>query len=681
MDTTVQNDRLSRDSGPSSATGSGHRHLMRLLPLLAATCLGTGAALGTGHWLAGRLPQLNPDSGSTRLELIRRLAPDPGLRREAALLLLARAEGDPGRQRRLLANQAWGSDGVAAVVLKHAALAATALGKQREAEELWTQLLRRFPQEPPTADALYALGRQRPSLHEQLFQRFAAHPAALAAALERGQADHLARWGARWPGAAALLQAACGKRLSAERRDLLAGALAQLGDRKAAGQCLRGQPAGGRTTLAIARAQLHGDQAQVEEAEDQLLALALREPRSPEGQQAARLLSEGTGAGNLARVRRLPAPLLSLAPAQARLALAAGVAGNLEPAFAVLRRWPADPASWDLQWKLARHEALGQRWRQSAKLLAPERSRGLPAGLAARQLFWLGLSEWEQGQHQAARRRWADLRRDHPGGYYGWRASVRLGLEPGRIRSIGRDGLPPTRWQPLASGQPLLDQLWRLDQRLEAWESWRQRRGGQAPQDGGEMLVEGRLRRGINDHWLGLGQLEQAQLLLTSSSCRERQRLERSLREIPLAEVFDQAARTSGVPASLLAAVARQESRFSPGVRSVAGAIGLMQLMPDTANELAGLNLNASELIDPRRNANLGGRYLAQLLSLWRGDPILAVASYNAGPGAVGRWITSSLQSQPELWVEAIPYPETRLYVKKVLGNLWSLRTDPVPRC
>jgi soluble lytic murein transglycosylase len=654
---------------------------MRLLPLLAATCLGTSAALGIGHWLAGRLPQLSPDSGSRGLELLRRLAPDPVLRREATLLLLARAEGDPGRQRQLLANQAWGNDGVAAVVLKHSALAATALGQQRDAEKLWNQLLRRFPNAAPTADALYALGQQRPSLHRQLFQRFAAHPAALAAALERRQADHLARWGARWPGAAALFREACAGRLSGERRDRLAGALARLGDRAAAGQCLRGQPAGAGTALAIARAQLLGDPAQIEQAEDQLLALALREPRSPEGQQAARLLSEGTGTRNLARVQRLPAPLLSTAPAQARLALAAGETGNLQPALAVLRRWPGDPASWDLQWQLARREALGRRWGHTARLLAPESSRGLPAALAARQLFWLGLSEWEQGQHQAAHRRWTELLQEHPGGYYGWRAWVRLGRADGGLGSAGGHRLPLPRWQPLASGEPLLDQLWRLDQRLEAWEGWRQRRGGKPPEGGGELLVEGRLRRGINDHWLGLGQLEQAQLLLPGSSCRERQQLERSLREVPLAEVFEQAARSSGVPATLLAAVARQESRFSPGVRSVAGAIGLMQLMPETANEVAGVRLSPSALLEPSRNAGLGGRYLAQLLNLWHGDPMLAVASYNAGPGAVGRWRSPSLRNEPELWVEAIPYPETRLYVKKVLGNLWSLRTDPTPRC
>ena len=654
---------------------------MRFFPLLAATCLGTGAALVAGRALLQRLPAPNPDTSSARLEVLHRFAPDPELRREAALLLAARAEGDPQRQRRLLAGQGWGTDPLAAVVLKREALAVGALQRPNIAQQRWRLLLRRFPQQPAAADALYALGQQQPALHQQLLGGFPAHPAALAAASDRGQAEHLARWGVRWPGAAAALQQACRSKVKGEQRDRLARGLAQLGNTEAAQRCLQGAPASGATQLAIAETELRGSEAQVQQAEATLLALARRQPASPEALEAARLLSEGSGPTNLALVRRLPAALQATAPVQARLALAAGEAGDLQPALQVLQRWPQDPASWELQWQLARREALAGRWGRAAQLLAPERSEGLPAGLAARQAFWLGLSQWELGQRDQARRTWEQLLARHPGGYYGWRAAVRLGRDDGRVKPTGPGSLPRAHWHPLASGSGALDRLWRLDQRLEAWESWRHQRGGQMPANGSQLLVEGRLRRGINDQWLGLGQLEQAQLRLPASRCRQQRQLETSLREVPLAPVFEQASAKSGVPATLLAAVARQESRFSPGVRSVVGAVGLLQLMPDTAAELAGGPISDAELEDPQRNAGLGGRYLAQLMERWGGNPLLAVASYNAGPNAVARWINPSLQTQPERWVEAIPYPETRLYVKKVLGNLWSLESDPRPRC
>jgi soluble lytic murein transglycosylase len=127
--------------------------------------------------------------------------------------------------------------------------------------------------------------------------------------------------------------------------------------------------------------------------------------------------------------------------------------------------------------------------------------------------------------------------------------------------------------------------------------------------------------------------------------------------------------------------VAKQESRFTPAVRSPVGATGLMQLMPATAAELAGGPVTDQTLQDPAGNTALGARYLARMLRQWDGNPLLAVASYNAGPGAVTGWLGPRLGSSPELWVEAIPYPETRLYVKKVLGNVWSYQRGSEPGC
>jgi soluble lytic murein transglycosylase len=195
------------------------------------------------------------------------------------------------------------------------------------------------------------------------------------------------------------------------------------------------------------------------------------------------------------------------------------------------------------------------------------------------------------------------------------------------------------------------------------------------------LIVEGRLRRGVGDHWIGLGQLEQAELRLPPGNCQLTAALQASLAAVPMAASLERAGRGAGLAPSLLAAVARQESRFSAAVHSPAGAVGLLQLMPETAAELAGRPLASHELEDPERNASLGASYLSQLLRQWRGNPLLAVASYNAGPGAVAGWRQPNPQRWPELWVEAIPYPETRLYVKKVLGNLWSLQLARQPHC
>ena len=92
--------------------------------------------------------------------------------------------------------------------------------------------------------------------------------------------------------------------------------------------------------------------------------------------------------------------------------------------------------------------------------------------------------------------------------------------------------------------------------------------------------------------------------------------------------------------------------------------------MPATAADMAGRDLNDDELSEPSFNIELGAAYLSYLLDRWDGNPILTIASYNAGPGAVASWPSQDINQAPELWIERIPYPETRYYTKKVLDNL-----------
>lgn len=119
-------------------------------------------------------------------------------------------------------------------------------------------------------------------------------------------------------------------------------------------------------------------------------------------------------------------------------------------------------------------------------------------------------------------------------------------------------------------------------------------------------------------------------------------------------------------------AVIRQESIFIPDARSGSGALGLMQVMPETAKLIA-LNLGFGKasnlrLFDAATNINLGSRYLRQLAENFRGDIILATASYNAGPGRVQRWLNQRQDLPADIWIETIPWKETRTYVKNVLA-------------
>ena len=684
--------------------------LARLSLLLAASCLGTGAALLGGRALLLQRPPLTPLTPEPTLERVRRWSPDPGRRREASLLLASRLQNpEPAKaELRLLRGQGWGRDVLAALVLKRQALARQQLSGPEEAEPLWNRLHRRFPGHPADADSLYALGREQPALRRKLLNQFPAHPAALAAALEAGPAPadrlrgalHLARWGPRWPGADERLRQVCGSGssgLSPAQRAQLATGLAELGDGEAAVNCLSGGGSqvnaalSAEARLTLARTLLKGSPERRSQAMALLAGIPNRWPKSPAAEEAVRLLSRQEGPEVAAALQKLAPPWRDSPPVLAHRALAAASTGaNATPAgdpdpLALLRRWPDDPASWDLQWELARLRLLAADWSGAEALLSAIPAGRLPPPLAARQRFWLGYVQRQLGREEAAITTWRELRLHHPGGYYGWRASVQLGegdlaLEADPRR--GGRGKPASTWQPLASGDPQLDRLWRLGQTTEAWEVWRHRRGSRAPEGSRELLLEGRLRQGVGDDWTGLGQLEQASLTLPPERCELMPQLERSLHPRRFEEAFRPAADEENLSLALLLGLAKQESRFTPAVRSGVGAVGLMQLMPDTAAEVAGQGVSGGELEDPRRNAELGARYLRGLLTQWQGDPLLTVASYNAGPGAVQGWTGDPrLRSAPELWVEAIPYPETRLYVKKVLGNAWSYQAERRPAC
>jgi soluble lytic murein transglycosylase-like protein len=131
---------------------------------------------------------------------------------------------------------------------------------------------------------------------------------------------------------------------------------------------------------------------------------------------------------------------------------------------------------------------------------------------------------------------------------------------------------------------------------------------------------------------------------------------------------------------ALVFAVMRQESRFRIRAKSRAGARGLMQLMPRTAGFMAGKRFRGSrrhQLFNPELNITLGQKYVRHLLNDPNidGDLFYAVAAYNGGPGNLRKWRRrSDYGGDPLLFIESIPLKETRIYVERVLTNLWIYR-------
>ncbi len=135
-------------------------------------------------------------------------------------------------------------------------------------------------------------------------------------------------------------------------------------------------------------------------------------------------------------------------------------------------------------------------------------------------------------------------------------------------------------------------------------------------------------------------------------------------------DLVEEQAWQTGLPADWVYGVMRQESVFNASVASAAGALGLMQLMPATARQVAaqlGLHVPApAAILDPELNIKLGANYLAQLRDRF-GHAALATAAYNAGPQRVALWQPVRCTAA-DLWIAVIPYAETRGYVERVLA-------------
>jgi soluble lytic murein transglycosylase len=140
---------------------------------------------------------------------------------------------------------------------------------------------------------------------------------------------------------------------------------------------------------------------------------------------------------------------------------------------------------------------------------------------------------------------------------------------------------------------------------------------------------------------------------------------------LPWRDDVERFARDESIESGWMFGIMRRESVFMPDIGSSAGAQGLMQLMPGTAKDVARkLALpapNKGDLHDPATNMRLGSAYLGDVLERFDGNQVLATAAYNAGPGRVKRWLPEGGSLPADIWVDTVPFTETREYCRAVL--------------
>ncbi len=212
------------------------------------------------------------------------------------------------------------------------------------------------------------------------------------------------------------------------------------------------------------------------------------------------------------------------------------------------------------------------------------------------------------------------------------------------------------------AGRPAIQRalaLYRLNLRAEAAREWR---WGLRSMSDRQLLAAAELAR-INGIWDRSANTAE----LTASEHNF------SLRyPVAYKDIIIKNAQNCNLDEAVVLGLVRQESLFAPEARSSAGAMGLMQLMPETARIVArkiGMaGFNNSHLTIPEVNAALGTSYLRDILNRFPANYAFAAAAYNAGPRRAQKW-RNSRKLEGAIYVESIPFTETRLYVKKVLTN------------
>lgn len=253
--------------------------------------------------------------------------------------------------------------------------------------------------------------------------------------------------------------------------------------------------------------------------------------------------------------------------------------------------------------------------------------------------------------------------------YYGFMAAEQLGL-PANMRAESLD-LSPTEIDAVAR-HPAVQRALELYAMGESPDARRELGWLRRQLDDRELLALAEVSRRHGWH----GQAIQATIAARSWNQME-------LRfPLAFAEPILANARLRELEPSWVFAVARQESAFMTDARSHAGALGVMQVLPATARRTARqLDIplaNTWQLLDYGKNIEIGSGYLAQMYQRYDRNRILASAAYNAGPGRVDQWLAQRPASPADVWIESIPFRETRGYVQNVLAFalIYSLRLD-----
>lgn len=585
---------------------------------------------------------------------------------------------------------------VSHIALKRAQ-AYEAMGDKAKAESAWKDLLKNYPEQSVAAEALYTLGKSNPEYAQQAIAKFPSHPRTqeiINASLSKNPNQPallllVAKYNPSSQDTAPVRNILVDKyasQLKPEDWEAIAWGYWETFDYGKAAKAYAKAPRTPRNAYRVGRGyQLADKRTEAISAFQQLIqefpdaketGLGLRRLASLSKSQDAMVYLDQV-------LKKFPdeAADALIAKAQILEALGSGTSAT-QARQSVLTQYPNSNAAAEYRWKMAEKEHKAGRYQEAWKWAQPITTNNPDSEFAAEAAFWVGRWAVQLGKQQEAKAAFEHVLRKYPQSYYAWRSAHFLGWNVGdftTVRTLNPDlSLPPVRPVPPA-GSATLKELHQLGQTRDAWAVWQMEFKNRQEPTVAEQFTDGLMRFGVGDHLLGINKIWNLSLREKPEEKAQWKKLRsapaywHALFPFPYKEYIVNWSQQRQLNPLLVTSLIRQESRFETKIRSVVGATGLMQVMPETGKWIAEkIQLKEYNLENPNDNVKLGTWFLDFTHQEYNNNSMLAVASYNAGPGNVSDWVAKYGLSDPDAFIEVIPFGETKGYVESVFENYWN---------
>ena len=569
-----------------------------------------------------------------------------------------------------------------------------------KAQATWQELITTYPDSLVSAEALYQLGKFDPQYWDQGIEKFPQHPVIQRVIKERLEENPnqpnllrlLAKYNANEVATNPIrdrLVQDYSQELTPEDWQMIADGYWSTNEYHKAAQAYQQAPKTPQNSYRIAR----GQQVQPKGDNQEAAIAAYRQlifgfPDAPETATALRRLAQlspsETAISYLNQLiqnfpEQAPEALLDKANLLDKLNRKAEAAQVRQT---LLKNHSKSDAAAEYRWQMAQQAAEDGGLKQAWTWAQPITTNNPESSIAPKAAFWVGKWAQQLGRGKDAQSAFEHVVANHPQSYYAWRSAVQLGLNVGNFNNV-RQVLPavnkPTTRPTPPAGSEMFQELYRLGQDEDAINLFKAEIGDRQELTVNEGFTDALLKLVQGKNLLGINQVWELQKKDNPEQEKEWQELRQTdkywhaLFPFPFYETIMDWSKRRQLNPLLVTSLMRQESRFEPEIQSPVGATGLMQVMPATGEWVANkINLKDYSLTNPKDNVNLGTWYLNYTHEEYSNNSLLAVASYNAGPGNVAKWMREYQVSDPDVFVEKIPFRETKGYVESVFGNYWN---------